>query len=265
MLQVTVVQPPYFAGDRPDEAIAEFLLAELKHALPDSLIVLPEYSNVGGLSDPQRELAAMSRAPEMLAAASETAAEKHCYVAINVLEKRQEKIWNSTYLFGKDGSVGFVYDKIHLPPSEVKLGVSYGTGPCVCQLDDLRFGFLTCYDVYFQEQLEHIAQYRPDLLLINSCQRGERTDIIRAQVKLAAFRCNAFVARSSFSMNDDTHGGCSMIAAPDGTLLRELGKDVGSATAQIDPQWKYMRPAGYGEGLIRNDDFIGHGMRPEIF
>lgn len=265
MLHITVVQPPYFAGETPDETIAAFLVSELKNAKENSLILLPEYSNAGGLSDAEKELAALPRAVTMLHEAAEIAREKNVYVAINVLEERAERIWNSTYLFGKDGKAAFRYHKIHLPPSEVALGVAPGAGACICDLDGLRFAFMTCYDVYFNEQLEFIAKHKPDIILVPGYQRGERTDIIRAQAKLAAFRCNAYVARSSYSMNDDLHGGCSMIVAPDGQILMDMGKNTGSISAEIDPGWKYMRTAGFGGGMIRGDAFIANGLRPEIF
>lgn len=264
-MKITVVQPPYFAGEKPDAKIAEFLLDELDKVAENALIVLPEYSNAGGLSDKERELEALPRAKEMLERAGKIAAEKSCHVAINVLEERGGRIKNSTYLFDKKGNVAFVYDKIHLPPSEVSLGVERGDGNCVCELDGIRFGFLTCYDVYFNEQIEYLAAQKPDVILIPGYQRGESTDIIRAQAKLTAFRCNAFVARSSYSMDDDDHGGCSMVVAPDGKILSDMGKNIGSVSSEIDPKWKYMRTAGFGGGMIRNDDFINNGLCPEAF
>ena len=269
MLKITVVQPAYFAGEArgiaPDEAVAEFLERELEGVEPGALIVLPEYSNAGGLSDPSLELLALARAPKMLAKASEIA-KAHCaYVAINVLEERGGKIKNSTYLFDRCGKVAFVYDKIHLPPSEVELGVERGEGACVCELDGIKFGFMTCYDVYFNEQIEFIAKQKPDIILIPGYQRGERTDIICAQAKLTAFRCNAFVARSSYSMNDDCRGGNSMIVSPEGQILKNLGKEIGSVSATVDPKEKYMRTAGFGGAMVRNDDFINNGLCPNAF
>lgn len=264
-MKITVVQPPYFAGEDPDARIADFLVDELLKVTADSLIVLPEYSNAGGLSAPERELRALPRAKQMLEKAARIAKEKSAYVAINVLEERDGKIKNSSYLFDKKGNIAFRYDKVHLPPSEVSLGVERGNGACVCELDGIRFGFMTCYDVYFNEQIEFIARQKPDIILIPGYQRGERTDIIRAQAKLTAFRANAFVARSSYSMNDDEHGGCSMIVSPDGVILEDIGKGVGSVSAEVDPKWKYMRTAGFGGGIVRNDDFINDGLCPEAF
>ena len=264
MLKVTVVQPPYFAGEQPDATIGAFLLAEMEKAEGD-LILLPEYSNAGGLSDPDKELAALPRAKQMLRAAADFAAKSGKMVAINVLEDREGDLWNSTYLFDRKGQVAFRYDKIHLPPSEVALNVSYGGGACACQVDGIRFGFMTCYDVYYNEQIEYLATQKPDVILIPGYQRGERTDMIRAQAKLTAFRCNAFVARASYSMGTDEKGGCSMIVAPDGQILQDMGKEVGSITAEIDPKEKYMRTAGFGGGMVRNDDFINMGLRPNVF
>ena len=264
-VKITVVQPAYFAGENPDEKIAEFLITKLEGTENNSLIVFPEYSNAGGISDIPSELKAMSRASIMLKKAAMIAKEKSAYVAINVLEKRDEKIKNSTYLFDKEGQIKFVYDKIHLPPSEIALGVERGNGACVCDLDGIRFGFMTCYDVYFNEQIEYLATQKPDIILVPGYQRGEATDIIEAQAKLLAFRCNAFVARSSYSMDDDLHGGCSMIVSPDGRILKNIGKSVGSIWAEVEPKWKFMRTAGFGGVMVRNDDFINQGLCPHFF
>lgn len=265
MINATVIQPPYYCGDNPDEKIAQFLTSELLLCQNNSIIVLPEYSNAGGVSDVASELNAIPRAKSMLDMASKIAKEKNAYVAINVLENRDGHIKNSTYLFNKKGEIGFVYDKVHLPPSEVDLGVAYGNGSCFCEIDGIRFGFLTCYDVYFNEQIEYLAKNKVDVIIVPGYQRGESADIIRAQTKLIAFRCNAFVLKSSYSMNDNERGGCSMIVAPNGKILKDLGKEVGSITEKLDLSFKHERPAGFGKGLIRNDEFINIGLRPEVF
>ena len=265
MLDIAVIQPSYYAGDEPDQKIADFLLGEARSAPDGALIVLPEYSNAGGLSDKESEMRATARAKTMLQECSLIAKDKRAYVVINVLEQRSGRLFNSTYLFDKRGEVAFVYDKIHLPPSEISLGVKHGDGACICDLDGIRFGFMTCYDVYFNEQIEYIASQKPDVILVPGYQRQERTDIIEAQAKLTSFRCNAFIARSSYSMGSADHGGNSMIASPDGKILKNLGKEIGSAIVTVDVKEKYMRTAGFGGNMVRNDDFINAGLRPDIF
>ena len=263
-MKITVIQPRYNAGARPDEKIADFLLREAEQA-DGELIVLPEYANAGGLSDPEKLMAALPRAEEMLQKVSELAKEKAAYISVNVFLRREGKLRNSTYLFDRGGNIAFIYDKIHLPPAEVKLGIVPGDGKCVADVDGIRFGFMTCYDVYFNEQTEFIAAQKPDLILVPGYQRGERWDIIQAQTKMLAFRCNAHVARASVSMDSLEKGGNTMIVAPDGQILVNLGSAVGSMTAEVDPKWKYMRPAGFGGSMVRNDDFINQGLRPDVF
>ena len=265
MFTVSVIQPSYYAGDNPDEKIAGFLKCEAEKLESSSLILLPEYSNAGGLSDKESELLALPRAKTMLSDFSRIAKEKNAYVGINVLEERGGKIKNSTYLYDRCGNVAFVYDKIHLPPSEISLGVERGNGECVCDLDGIRFAFMTCYDVYYNEQIEYIAKAKPDIILIPGYQRAERTDIILAQAKLLAFRANAFVVRASYSMNTLLHGGNSMIVAPDGQILENMCENVGSLSCNIDPKEKYMRTAGFGGKVVRNDDFINNGLCPDAF
>ncbi len=265
MLKLTVVQPPFYAGEQPDAKIAEILLSAMENVAPGEVLVLPEYGNCGGLTDPAAELAALPRAAVLHQAAAHWAGGKGAYIALNVIERRKGQIFNSTWLYGPDGKPAFCYDKVHLPPAEVSLGITPGEGSCVCQVGGLKFGFLTCYDVYFQEQIEYLARQKPDILVIPGYQRGERTDIIRAQAKLAAFRCNAYVARAAYSMGTDEKGGCSMIVAPDGKILADLGAEVGTVSREVDPKWKYLRPAGFGGQPVRNDDFVSNGLRPEVF
>ncbi len=264
-MKVTVVQPAYYSGEAPDVAIAGFLKEQLALSKKGELIVLPEYSNAGGLSEPKKILEATLRAGEIKELSSKTAKEKDCYVCVNVIEKREEKIYNSSYLYNRKGEVVFRYDKIHLPPFEVRLGINYGGGDCCGVVDGIRFAFMTCYDVYYNEQIEFIAKFKPDVILIPGYQRGERADIIRAQIKLLAFRCNAYVLRASYSMNSEERGGCSMIASPNGEIIKDMAGSVGSASCEIDVFEKYMRPAGFGEGLVRNDDFISTGLRESVF
>lgn len=267
---LSIVQPNYLIGENPAEKNRKYITEQMKNAPENGIMLFPEYSNCGGVSDPEEEKKTLPHAKEILDAASAAAKEKNCIISVNVLEEKDGKIKNSTYLFGRNGQPVFVYYKQHLPVSEINLGVEAGNGAgtpceCICDYEGIRFAFLCCYDVYFNEQIEYIAKFKPDIILIPGMQRGERSDILAAQAKMIAFRCNAYVAKSSFSMMNEERGGCSMIISPDGKIITNLGGSVGSFTADIDLSYKYMRPAGYGQQPIRNDDFINAGLCPEAF
>ena len=66
-------------------------------------------------------------------------------------------------------------------------------------------------------------------------------------------------------MGTTERGGNTMIVSPDGQILKNLRADIGQISADIDASWKYMRPAGFGQGLVRNDEFISSGIRKDIY
>lgn len=265
MIDIFVIQPPYLMEDNCDEKISNFLLSNLKEVKENSLVVLPEYSNAGGLSKKEDIMLALKRAEVMKKEVQKIAKEKSLYAVINVVEKRNGKLKNASYLYGKEGEEVYVYDKIHLPPSEINLGVERGNGDCVCDYDGIRFAFLTCYDVYFNEQIEKIALSKPDVIIVSSYQRGERVDILEAQAKLIAFRCNAYLVRASYSMGSEKVGGNSMIVSPDGIILENIKSNIGVIKKSVDLKYKYLRSAGFGGNQIRNDDFISNGIQKDLF
>ncbi len=44
-----------------------------------------------------------------------------------------------------------------------------------------------------------------------------------------------------------------------------MGIEVGSKALEVDEKQKYTRTAGFGGGIVRNDDFINDGLCSEIF
>jgi hypothetical protein len=100
---------------------------------------------------------------------------------------------------------------------------------------------------------------------VSGYQRGEQVDIIKAQATLLAYRCNAYVLRSSYTMNKDNLGGCTMIVAPNGKILESLGKNEGVASVNENVKLKCYRPAGFGGEIVLNDKFIDDGLCPEAF
>ena len=263
--KLSAVQPKYYHESEPSKNIREYLKEKLEYLNENEIMVLPEYSNAGGTNDPEIEKAEMKYAAEMKKACAKKAKERKAYVAVNVLEERKGCIRNSTYLYNREGKVSFVYDKVHLPPSEIELGVKAGDGKCTCVVDNVRFAFMTCYDIYFNEQIEHIAKFKPDIIILCGYQRGEKKDIINAQATLLAYRCNSFVIRSSYSMDKENFGGNSMIVSPIGKIEKILENDEGIISHTENVKLICYRQNGFGGNYVPNDEFINNGLRPDIF
>ncbi len=272
---IFALQPKYPATAAESSDCVEYMINRLdKLSEPADLIVLPEYSNAPGPIDTREELerfAAVST-PALMGAASSAARRLGSFVAVNMAFDCGEGLRNTTFLYGRDGKLFHKYNKLHLPYSEVELALDHSYAfrdgrpdfsGCVAEADGVRFGFLTCYDMYFSEQIEYIADHHPDVIIYPSYQRGERADILQAQIKLCAMRCNAYTVRSSYSMGvSDEHdnGGHTMVASPDGTIICDLEQDTGFVWVRVDHRWKYFRANGYGQPDIPNDEFVSNGI-----
>ena len=264
-MHAVIMQPDYYADERPDEQALSFMFAELSRIPENSIVAMPEYVNAAGLDGREEIFRAMGQTERILQFVSQTAAQKRSYIAVNVLEYAGEDLENHTVLYSPAGERVYTYKKQYLPQAEKEFGVKGGEKgvPCagVFAHEGIRFGFLTCYDIYFNAWIEHLALQRPDVILFPSYQRGEQEDMIRAQAKVLAYRCNAYVLRSSYSMHKKHFGARAMIIAPDGQVMCELGASVGSASVLIDPAYKYCRNVGFGKDQqVRNDDFINMGL-----
>ncbi|MBQ8600057.1 MAG: hypothetical protein IJ407_01575, partial [Clostridia bacterium] len=81
--------------------------------------------------------------------------------------------------------------------------------------------------------------------------------------RFLSYNTNAYLIRSSVSMDENSHiGGCSMVVAPDGTMLVDMKSAVGITTCEIDPKKKYYKPAGFGGEPCAHYEYIEKGRRP---
>lgn len=267
MMNIRVIQPPYPKRAEDTPASVAFMIEELQRcdeAL--DLILLPECCNApSGCGDSSllRALVA-ENTTKLLDAVKETAVRCKAVVGINLYvygEGHETTVRNATLLFDSEGRLAAQYDKQHLPASEYNNEVidhSYlvsSGNPFCAEVEGVRYAFLTCYDMYYTEFIHRISLEKPDVMLICSLQRAERADILEMQAKNCAFVCNSFVVRSSYHMGFDSKtGGCSMIVAPDGVVLRNFGQEKGSFDCQVeDIRWKYRRSNGFGQPEVTND------------
>ncbi|HHV95982.1 MAG TPA: hypothetical protein GXX37_05835 [Clostridiaceae bacterium] len=267
---VKIIQPPYPFTDKEKLNTFQYILKALKECDKSvDLVLLPEYSNAPGVKTKTELQECVRNNTRILLDEVQATAERcNAFVAVNLLKEADGKLVNTTYLFSKNGEIVGEYYKQHLPVGEIAVGVNdeytFQTyAPTVLECDDIRFSFLTCYDIYFNEYIERLAAMNVDMVLVSSYQRGERMDILEMQAKACAFRCNAYVLRSSYSMGANSQtGGCSMLVSPDGRVVKNMKQDVGVLTENIDPKRKYMRSNGYGQPEIKSNLFIEKGRTP---
>jgi glycerophosphoryl diester phosphodiesterase/predicted amidohydrolase len=271
MMKICAFQPRYPLSADQEDVVYEEIIQELQQCKTDSdLIVLPEYANLPGLnSRHQMERLAEVNGRRLLACAQDAARRCHALIMLNMVFDEGSGFRNTTYAIDQTGAIVHRYHKQHLTRPEIeRLGLVYpdqdaGFSDCVTEIRGVRYGFMTCYDVYFQEHIEYLASQNVDVIVFPSYQRSEQMDILEAQVKLCAYRCNCHVIRSSYSMGDNAGtGACTMVAAPGGSILENLKQQVGRLICCVEPKQKHMRSDSYGQRQIPADLFVEKGKTP---
>lgn len=206
---------------------------------------------------------------KILSHAAATAKRCGAVLFINANSFHEGGMRNTTYAFNKNGEIVGQYYKQHLTPGEVhkrRLDSDYTfefSEPTVVEIDGLRYCFLTCYDFYFYEAFPNIARMKPDIIIGCSHQRSDTHQALEIMTRFCAYNTNAYVLRSSVSMDENSNiGGASMAVAPDGTILANLYSRVGIAEVEFDPTKKYYKPAGFGNPLSAHWEYIEQGRRP---
>lgn len=272
-MKVAAFQPayPHSAEDMPK--LIDWICRSLDAC--DStvdLIVLPEACNAMSEFATREEFyESIEKYGQLLQnKARETAVRCSALVAINLYTGENGKYYNTTEVYGRSGELAGSYFKQHLPISEAvekKIQGDYAKEyhvPYTIDVDGVRYAFLTCYDCYFNEYIQHIATRKPDVIIVSSLQRSESMSILGAEMQLAAFTCNAYVVRSSVSMGGDTHryGASTMLVSPKGEILATMNQQVGVLTCEIEPDKKHFRSNTFNHPEISNDLFISNGRTP---
>lgn len=266
-----IQQPyPYTAAEAP-EAV-DFLIRELDSCDESlDLIVLPEYSNCPTSFPPGESLPFAIRYMKPLEEAAVRAAKRcHAVVALSYCASVGEVYRNTTRLFDPAGNAAGDYWKQQLTAREpVARGVdqSYAMEylpPAVVEIGGVRYGFVTCYDAYFQEYIAHLAYRKVDVVLVCSHQRSERFDVLEFLNSSLAFHTNAFVVRASVGMGEGVQtGGSSMVVDPSGRILANARGKNGKLICHVeDIHWKYQRSDSFGGAMIDNLHFIDKGRTP---
>lgn len=271
-MKVCIIQPAYSTDYSKSEEYFEKELALLKECNDGmDLIVLPESCDVPCYAPAKAESEASVKKynQRLLEKAAETARRCNAMVFVNARYKTENGYRNTTYAFNRQGMIEGKYFKQHLVPgeiSEMQLDSDYTftfSEPYVLEMEGIRFGFLTCYDFYFYEAFANMARQNLDIIIGCSHQRSDTHEALKIMSQFLAYNTNAYVVRSSVSMNEASDiGGGSMVVAPDGKVLINMQSRVGMEMADIDVGKKYYKPAGFGNPPSAHYEYIEKGRRP---
>lgn len=201
------------------------------------LILFPEYSMA--YSKPfNRKFVEKIAEPldgPFLSKVKETAKEKEVYVAVNVHEKRNGKIFNSTVLISDKGEIKAIYRKIHLFDAfkyrESKV-FSPGEEIVIADVRGAPVGFEICYDIRFPELARILALKGAKVIAVSA---GWYRGLLKEEqwftlLKARAHENGVFVVACCHAGEDFT--GRSIAVDPLGYVIVDLG--IGEKVAVID-------------------------------
>ena len=158
-------------------------------------------------------------------------------VAGSVVNRKGGDIFNTAYIFDRNGETVGEYDKTHLfTPMEEDRYFRKGSRLTAFELDGVRCGIIICYDVRFPELVRSLAVNGLDMLFVVSQWPRVRIPHLLALTKARAIENQMFVVccNSCGTAGETVYGGNSSIHDPWGETLAQAGSGEEILTADCD-------------------------------
>ncbi|MFI9722255.1 carbon-nitrogen hydrolase family protein [Streptomyces sp. NPDC052396] len=174
-------------------------------------------------------------------AVSRIAAEHGLAICYGYPEREGERLFNSSALTGPSGEPLAHYRKTHLFGAYETAHFTPGEVPVVqAELDGVRLGLLTCYDVEFPEPVRAHALAGTEVLLVPTALMRPYEIVPQTVVPARAWESQLYIAYANRCgpEGDFTFAGLSCLAAPDGTVRARAAADrpdlvLGDADPQL--------------------------------
>ncbi len=225
------------------------------------LVVIPEFFSTGVdhqsfLNAPEDEFGG-----ETVKFISELAKKyKTNIVAGTVIEKSQDKLYNTSFVINRDGEVVEKYRKIHLynymggtEGDRITPGDKYITA----DLDFGKIGIGICFDIRYPQHYRKLAQMGAEIIVLptawlvpteiyeDSESKQYAQEMWVAMNRTRAYDNMVYVVSSNQAgkINDNISGlGASLIVAPTAQILADAKDEQGAVYADVDLDGaKYLR------------------------
>ena len=158
-------------------------------------------------------------------------------VAGSVSNKKENRVYNTAFVFNRKGECVAEYDKTHLftPLGEDKYYTA-GDRLCCFELEGVKCGIIICYDLRFPELVRTLALSKIDMLFVVSQWPTARTFHLRTLTLARAIENQMFVVccNSCGRALDTVFGGNSAIINPLGETLAFAGEREEIISAECD-------------------------------
>ena len=180
-------------------------------------------------------------------------------VAGSVSDRRGGRVYNTAYVFDRQGACLAAYDKTHLfTPMGEHEHYAAGDHLTTFSLDGHKCGLLICYDLRFPELFRTLALQGVELLLLPAQWPAARRYHWETLTAARAIENQFFLAacNSCGTAGETVFGGASRILGPRGELLAAAGAGEEIVTAALD--FSVLAE-------VRNSINVFHDRRPELY
>jgi predicted amidohydrolase len=201
------------------------------------LLVLPELFATGYCLDQANLLAETPKGHSVRLLRDLAGRFRLLLIAGSLLERRENQVYNTTHVIGKDGRLLGSYDKAHLfPPFQEDRYLTPGAELPTFKTDLGIFGVMTCFDIRFPELARSLALSGAQVIFCPAEFPAERTAIWATLLRARAVENQVFVVGCNRVGSDGKHtyGGRSAIVDPEGKTLAQADSRPQLINARID-------------------------------
>lgn len=218
-------------------------IRRLTKGVEADLLVLPE-AVMHDFGDPALPLGPVAQPLDgpFVGVLGEVARESGAVVVGGMFERSSDpdRPYNTLVAVGPDGAVRATYRKAHLYDSfgdrESDRLQAGPASPSVFDIDGVRFGLLTCYDLRFPEQGRALADAGADAFVLPAAWvRGPlKENHWETLLRARAIENTVYVAAAA--QTGRAYCGLSQLVDPLGVVVAALGDDEGRLAAELSPE-----------------------------
>ncbi len=231
---------------------------------------LPEFFTVFGVEDYDKALSeSVAQTKYILDEFSKIAAKGKLYLIINIPEKEGEFIFNTAFLFDRNGDVIGKYRKTHLAPGEEEKIEEADDYP-VFKTDFGIIGIMICMDIHFPEVSRIYGLKNVDVLFWPTMSYGPSDDFLLTLLRSKAMDNQYYCVASNYSEIPYLPGkemGRACVVAPDGNIISDTGYRPGIATIKVnlDEGYEYWATGDYKKKYTRLKECFYKRRKPETY
>lgn len=225
--RIAIGQLAVIDGDKEANLLkVENAIKEASLGLAD-MLVLPELVLTGSVERDRMMRIAEPRNGSSLMRIQSMVRERPIHVVYSFPEYvSEDEIYITTCLLGRNGEPLAYYRKAHLFTEE-RMVFTRGNEFVEIDVDGVRFGFLTCYDIEFPEPARIYGMRGIEILVVNSANMEPYGELHRTFIKARALENQCFVIYSNRVGANDVYKyvGQSAVIGPDGKILLDFKDD----------------------------------------